>query len=137
MSLEKALADNTAAVEKNTALLEQLLAQTTTDAVADPQPEPAKKAAKKTAKKAAKKAAKIELPDDDEDDDDEVEETEVADIKPSDISDHVRNVFADKDKDLTESRAKFKELREKWGVAKVSDLTEEQLPGALADVQKL
>lgn len=137
MSLEKALADNTAALNANSELLRQNLEILQGEVGAAPAPEPTKKTPKKEApakKTPAKKEApvQVELPDLDEDDDDDAPK-----VVHTDISSHVRNVYASAGDDLAEKKAAFAKLLKKWGVAKVSLIPEEDLPGALKDVQSL
>lgn len=111
---------------------------------AAPPKKTARKSARKSAKKAARKKAKEPEPEDDEEEDDEFEEDEDTDeegpIDYKTVADHIRKtreglIKKSGTKGVVPHKKITKQLLDDWGVGKVSEIEDEQLPEFYQDLR--
>jgi hypothetical protein len=159
MSIEQLIADNTAALKENTAVLREVLAAsaaTTPVAATTPAPAPAK-----TGKKAAKldvvetpapepvveetPAPAAEETPEAEPEAPVVEETTAPESTEPvnrdetilEISQEVKGWLGRSGAKMAENMAKYTELRAKWGIQKVTDLEDDKLMPFSNDIKKM
>jgi hypothetical protein len=111
MSIEQRIAENTAALIENTALLRQLLDASGGSAKIEPEAKPAKKV-----KLPKTEPAKEETP----------EPEPATEVTHETIAAHVRNAFA-KATDLAAKKAEWKEILAKFEVKQISQLEGDDL----------
>jgi hypothetical protein len=138
--IEDAIAKLTAAIEANTAVLNQILASSGNTSAAEPveTPKPAK--APKEKKSADLKVVEPEAPVETTKTEEPVEttESETAAASPKHtLKEAVEASMAFLGKDRDANKPKLAELREKFGIKTVKDLAEDQIDAYMAELAKL